>query len=149
MNIVDALEEANTAAKITTMAFANIKEFQSFMDSFNFSDYPVNVIVPFTSNGTNISGRRKSTIPLQGWVLTRVVDEPLDLRSLKAEREYIGPMRALAVKFITALLDTEIIDTDSGAESVSDSIRPEYAFLDAQVFGVGYTVNLNVAENTC
>lgn len=147
MTAFEAIQEANTAAGITTLAFANIREFNEFMDSFNYADYPVNVVVPFTSNGVHTGGRRKATIALQGWVLKRVSEEPLDLRSQAAETAYIEPMRALAAKFIGKLLQTEIIDPE--VENVQDSIRPEYAFLAAQLFGVSYTVNLPVVANQC
>jgi hypothetical protein len=145
--ILDAIKEANDEAEIPTLAFANIREFNAFMDSFNYSDYPVNIVVPFTSNGTHIGGRRKAVIPLQGWVLRRIPEDPLDLRSVKAEMEYIQPMRAKAIRFISKLLDTDVIDPE--IESVTDSIRSEYAFLAAHLFGVSYTVNIPVVEITC
>lgn len=147
MTILEAVDEANEAAAITTLAFANIREFSEFVDSFNFSDYPVNIVVPFTSNGTHTGGLRKAVVPLQGWVLTRVTEEPLDLRSLAAETAYIQPMRTLAAKFISKLLQTDVIDPE--VENVTDSIRPEYAFLAAHLFGVSYTVNLPIVENQC
>lgn len=147
MTILEAIDEANSEAGIHVLAFANIKEFQTFMDSFTFSDFPVNVVVPFTSNGTHIAGRRKAIIPLQGWVLTRIPEEPMDLRSRAAEHDYIDPMRNLAIKFINRLLDTDI--TDPEVENVGDSIRPEYAFLPAHVFGVSYSVNWPVIEYVC
>lgn len=148
MTFLDAIEEANAEAAIHTLAFANIKEFQSFLDSFNFEDFPVNVVVPFTDNGTHTGGRRQGTIPLQGWVLTRISDEPLDLRSRKAEHDYIQPMRRLAKKFINKLLDTDVIDPER-SDGVSDSIRPEYAFLSAHLFGVSYTCSIPIEENIC
>lgn len=147
MTILTAIQEASASAGLK-LSFANIKEFQSFMDSFVYADYPINVVVPFTSNGvTTSAGRRKATIPLQGWVLTRIPEEPMDLRSVVAEANYIQPMRAKAIAFISELLEKDIIDPE--VENISDSIRPEYAFLEAQVFGVSYTINLPVVGMIC
>lgn len=145
--ILDAINEANGCAGIQTWRFANIKEFASFMESFTFDDYPINVVVPFTSNGTHIGGRRTSVIPLQGWILTRVMEEPLDLRSQEAESKYIQPMRNLAVKFINRLLQSDIVDPE--VESVTDTIRPEYMFLSGRVFGVSYSCNIPVTQYVC
>lgn len=147
MTILQALQQANNEADIPTLAFANIQEFNAFMDSFNYDDYPVNIVVPFTSNGTTLNGRRKAIIPLQGWVLRRIPEEPLDVRSVAAEHDYIAPMRAKAVKFIAKLLETDVIDPE--VEGVTDTIRSEYAFLANHLFGVSYTVNVPVVESVC
>lgn len=145
MTFLDAIEEANNKAGIYNLSFANIKEFNAFLDSFQFEDFPRNVVVPFDNNGRHIGAIRKGTIPLQGWVLTRITDEPLDLRSVKAEREYVRPMRALAIKFINRLLDSDVIDPEE-SDGVTDSIRPEYAFLSAHLFGVSYQCNIPIVE---
>lgn len=145
--VLEAITEANTAAGIETISFANIVEFQAFMDSFKFSQYPVNVVVPFTSNGQTLNGIRRSTIPLQGWVLTRVTTDPVNYRTAIMESDYMEPMRILAIKFIKNLLLTDIIDPQAGA--VRDSIRPEYMFLNARVFGVAYTIDLPIIQNVC
>lgn len=147
MTVLEAIEQANNEAGIQTWRFADLREFSAFMESFNFSEYPINVVVPYTSNGTHVGVRRTSTIVLQGWVVTRVLEEPLDIRSQRAEAEYIQPMRKLAVKFINRLLQTDIIDPE--ANEITDTIRPEYKFLQARVFGVSYTVNLPITENVC
>lgn len=147
MTILEAIQEASNEADIPTLAFANIREFNAFMDSFNYDDYPVNIVVPFTSNGTTLNGRRKAIIPLQGWVLRRIPEEPLDVRSVSAEHDYIAPMRAKAVKFIAKLLETDVIDPE--VDGVTDTIRSEYAFLANHLFGVSYTVNVPVVESVC
>lgn len=148
MTILEAIQEANSEADIRTLAFANIEEFNTFIDSFKYSDYPINIVVPFTSNGSTTSGRRrKAIIPLQGWVLTRISEEPLDLRSVKAEHDYVEPMRAKAITFISELLKTDV--TDPEVQNVSDTIRPEFAFLSMHLFGVSYTMNWPVVENVC
>ena len=147
MTVLESIEQANTDAGIRKLSFANIQEFQSFMDSFKFVEWPVNVVVPFTSNGTTLNDRRKAVIPLQGWVLTRITERPEDLRTKAAEEKYLQPMRVLAIKFIKNLLVSEIINPEAGA--VTDTIKPEYLFLNAQVFGVSYQLNVPIIENVC
>jgi len=149
MTVIEALQQANEAAEIPNLSFANIQEFQTFMDSFEYDDYPVNVVVPFTSNGVhNERGIRKSTIPLQGWVLRRIPQDGNDYRSQAIEADYLNPMRILAIKFLKNLLRTEIIDRDGNPEP-RDTIRPEYAFLNAHLFGVSYSIQLPIVENAC
>lgn len=152
MTFLEAIQEANTAARIQSFRFANIREFNSFMESFQFSDYPINIVVPFSNNGKRPGtpgALRKSNIPLQGWILTRIDDEQdaEDYRSAKVESKYIEPMRALAVSFLTNLLETDVIDPE--VSEVTDSINPEYAFLKQRAFGVSYTMNVPVIEHVC
>jgi len=149
MTILEAATQANTEAGIRTLSFANLQEFQAFMDSFNFVEYPINVLVPFTVNGTTNmnTGIRKAVVPIQGWVLTRVSEEPEDYRSKAFEEKYLNPMRTLAKKFLKNFYNTEIIDPET--TSITDSIRPEYLFLNAKTFGVSYTANVPVKDNVC
>ena len=102
MTILEAIQAANTTAiGAYSLSFANLREFQSFMDSFEFDDYPRNIVLPFDSNGTtNENGIRKATIPLQGWVLTRISEDTNDWRSLAMETAYLEPMRDLAIQFL-------------------------------------------------
>lgn len=141
--ILEAIEHANNEADIRTLKFANIKEFNSFMDSFNFDEYPINIVIPFDDNGTWIDGRRKAIIPIQGWVLTRLSHDT-DIRSKEAEQHYIAPMRQKAKKFLLEILDSDL--TDPEVKSVTDSIRPEYAFLSELAFGVSYRMNWPISE---
>src|SRR5688572_17267730 len=106
--ILEAVTEANTNAGIRTLSFANLQEFQSFMDSFTFQEWPVNVLVPFTVNGTTNmdNGIRNAIVVLQGWVLTRVSEDPNDYRSLAFESKYLNPMRTLAKKFIKQVINS-------------------------------------------
>lgn len=147
--ILEAITTANNEAGIRTLSFANLQEFQAFMDSFQFVEYPINVVVPFTVNGTTnmTTGIRKAVVPLQGWILTRVSEEPEDLRTKAAEEKYLHPMRVLAKKFIRRFLESDIIDAETN--SVTDSIRPEYMFLNAKTFGVSYTLNVSIRDNVC
>lgn len=147
MTILETIEQANTEAGIRTLSFANIQEFQSFMDSFTFQEYPVNVVIPFTSTGTTTNDRRKAVIPLQGWVLTRIKEDPNTYRSRTMEVNYLEPMRRLAIKFIKGILASDIINPEAGP--VRDTIKPEYMFLNAQVFGVSYSLDLPIIESVC
>ena len=145
--ILEAIEEANDAADIKTFSFANIKEFNAFLESFNFDDYPVNVVVPFTVNGTVTNNRTKDVVPLQGWVITRIETDTVNIRSAKAEKEFLSHMRAKARDFVIAVLNSDI--TDPEVENVTYSIRPEYAFLSSSLFGVSYTMNWPISEGIC
>jgi len=145
--VLQAIQEANTTAGITTLAFANAQEFQSFMDKYEYSQYPVNLVLPFTVAGTNLNGRRKQVVTITGYVLRRVPEDTNDWRTLPVETAYIDPMRVLAIKFIRALLDTDIMDPE--VEAVGDTIRPEYMHTSGHLFGVSYTINLPTINNVC
>jgi hypothetical protein len=145
--VLQAIQEANTAAGITTLAYANSQEFKAFMDKFAFTDYPVNLVLPFTVNGTTLNGRRKAVITLTGYVWKRVPEDGNDWRTLAVETSYIEPMRTLAIKFIKSLLDTDIIDPE--VEAVTDTITPEYAETSGHLFGVKYTVQIPTLQNVC
>jgi len=136
--VLESIEDANNEADIKTFRFANIKEFNSFMDSFNFDEYPINIVVPFEDNGTWSEGRIKAIIPIQGWVLTRLSDDT-DIRSKQAEEHYIAPMRDKAKKFMFEIINSEL--TDPEVTAVTYNIRPEYAFLNQMAFGVSYRMN--------
>lgn len=148
MTILQAIQEANTGAgAIKKLSFANLQEFNSFKDSFTFLEYPVNVVVPFTLRSQFLNGYVKDNVILQGWILTRINQDTNDWRSVQLEVDYINPMRLLAKKFVRTLLDSDIID--SQVEAVTVSIVPEYMFLDAHLFGVSYSLTLPVRSNVC
>lgn len=147
MTIVEALEEATQDANIRTFAFANIKEFNTFSDSFKFNDYPANVVVPFDDNGTWLNGRRKGIVLIQGWVVTKVEEQVLDYRTAKMETQYLQPMRKLAKSFLKNLINSEVVDPE--VEGITDKISPEFMWLDNNVFGVSYTINLPTSESVC
>ena len=145
--ILEALTEANDTAKIRTMAFANIQEFQSFQDSFTFQDYPANVIVPPSITGSRTNNLNKAVINIQGWVIQRIPEDTDNYRSVKIEEIYMKPMREYAIKFVNALLESDIVDPE--VEPVAWTIRPEYMFLPNHLFGVSYTVNLPTNQSIC
>ena len=145
--VLGAIQEANTTAGITTLAYANSQEFKAFMDKFAFTDYPVNLVLPFTVNGSVLNGRTKDTITITGYVWKRVPEDGNDWRTLSVETAYIDPMRTLAKKFIKALLDTDIIDPE--VEAVGYTTSPEYAETSGHLFGVRYTIQLPTILNVC
>ncbi len=145
--VLQAIQEANTAAGITTLAYANSQEFKAFMDKFAFTDYPVNLVLPFTVNGSILNGRTKDTITITGYVWKRVPEDGNDWRTLAVETSYIDPMRTLAKKFIKGLLDTDIIDPE--VEVVGYTTSPEYAETSSHLFGVKYTIQLPTVLNVC
>lgn len=147
MSILEELQQANTAAKVKDLSFANLQEFNSFMDSFTFLEYPRNVVVPFSLNGTFAGNRVKDVIPLQGWMLTRIKEDTNDWRSVKLEPDYIAPMRSLARKFLIQLLNSDL--TDPEVANVTYQIVPEYMFLSSHLFGVSYRMNWPVAGKLC
>ena len=147
MTILEALTEANTAAGIKTFSFANLQEFNSFIDSFKGLDYPVNVIVPVPLTGNLLPSRTKDVLNIQGWMLTRIKEDTNNYRSAKIEDDYIHPMRKLAKKFLVNLCQTDIVDPE--IDDIGYSIRPEYMFLATHVFGVSYTCNLPINSKIC
>ena len=147
MTLLQAIQTANTNAGINAFSFANIQEFQSFMDSFGFTTYPEHIVVPYQFNGSRENGRNNVVVPLQGWVVRRIPEDTNDYRTADIETLYMAPMRVLAIKFINSLLDTTVIDPE--VEKVTWTVRPEYMFLSSHVFGVGYTVNLPILESVC
>lgn len=147
MSIIETLQLATDDAGFKGLSFANLQEFNGFMDSFTFLEYPRNVIVPYKLNGVLKNNRKKKTIPLQGWALTRISQDTNDWRSVDLEVQYIQPMRVLAENFIISLANSDL--TDSEVEDISYSITPEYMFLAAHLFGVSYTINWPVSGKIC
>lgn len=147
--LLTAIQQANVIAEIETLAFANVQEFHGFLDKYEFANYPINIVLPYTSNGTtNAIGIRKSIVNLQGYVVTRITEDTNDFRSLDLEAAYIQQMRTYAISFIHGLLETSVIDHDRSRE-VSDVITPIYQFLNAHTFGVQYSIQLPIIETAC
>lgn len=150
MTILQAIEQANTTADVRNFAFANIAEFNAFIDSFNHLDYPVHVLQPFTTTQIWLSGRVKNTVTLNGWFLKRIDSDTTNFRAKKIEEDHLQPMRAKCMAFIKALLhtnDNTVIDPE--VNEVLVTIRPEYALLATRAFGVSYTLTLPVIEGVC
>lgn len=148
MSIIEELTEATALAGFKGLSFANLQEFNSFMDSFTFLEYPRNVIVPYQTNGTlKKSNRKNKIIPLQGWALLRIKEDTNDWRSVKLEADYVQPMRVLVEKFLTQIANSDL--TDPEIPEISYVIKPEYMFLSAHLFGVSYTINWPVLGGIC
>ena len=147
MSIIEILKSATDTAGFKGLSFANLQEFNGFLDSFNFQDYPRNVIVPYQINGTLLNNRFKKVIPLQGWALVRIPEDTNDWRSINLEVDHIQPMRVKVEKFIKEIINSDV--TDAEVENVTYTIRPEYMFLKAHLFGVSYTINWPIASKYC
>lgn len=147
MTILETLQQATDDAGFKGLSFANLQEFNAFMDSFTFLEYPRNVVVPYKLTGTFKGSLKKKFIRIQGWSLTRIVEDTNDWRSVLLEPQYIQPMRELAEKFILNVIDSDL--TDPEMNDVQYSIDPEYMFLSSHLFGVSYTLNWPVTEFVC
>jgi hypothetical protein len=147
MSLLEALQEANNIPGIKGLSFAQLQEFASFQDSFNFEDWPRNIVVPIVLDGTLSSNRAVEIIRVEGWMVTRINQDTNDYRSVKIEPDYIAPMRAAARKFIVALADSDL--TDPQSENISYHIESEYQWLHTHLFGVFYTMRWPVRSNVC
>lgn len=148
MTILEAIQQATTEIKdIKGLSFANLQEFNAFMDSFTFNDWPRNIVVPPDIDGTFDGIRAGETLILRGWILRRINEDTNDWRSVKLEPDYIEPMRVLARKFIRRMLDSGIIDPQR--EEARYSIKAEYMFLSKHLFGVSYQASIPIMKNVC
>lgn len=149
MTILEAIQQSTADVKdIKGLSFANLQEFNAFMDSFNFEDWPRNVVVPPVVNGTFNGIRSRETLILRGWVLRRIPEDTNDWRSVKLEPDYIEPMRILARKFIRRMLDqNDLIDPER--DEATYTITPEYMFLTKHLFGVSYQAQIPIMKNVC
>lgn len=147
--ILQALEQANSDAEIRTFAFADIREFNSFNDSFKFEEYPVNVVLPFSISG-NLNQDQvavKQVVAINGWILTRISEDTNDVRKKDLEAKYMEPMRHLAKLFMKSLAESDIVDSE--VTQLAYTIRPEYYFLKDHLFGCNYTINLPIQARVC
>ena len=149
MTILQAIQQSTDDVKdIKGLSFANLQEFNAFMDSFTFEDWPRNIIVPPVINGTFDGIRGRETLILRGWVLRRINEDTNDWRSVKLEPDYIEPMRILARKFIRRMLDqNDLIDPERDESTYT--ITPEYMFLNQHLFGVSYQAQIPIMKNVC
>lgn len=147
MTTVEALQQATDDAGFKGLSYANLQEFNAFVDSFQFLDYPRNVIVPYKLNGTLKNNRKKKTILIQGWALLRIPQDTNDWRSIGLEKDFINQMRVKAENFLVGLANSDL--TDPEQEDIKYTIDPEYMFLSAHLFGVSYTMNWPVVASIC
>jgi hypothetical protein len=148
VTILEAIQQATgEVTGIVGLSFANLQEFNAFKQSFEFSDWPRNIVVPPVVNGEFRNNRVKQTLVLRGWVLTRIAQDTDDWRSVQLEPAYIDPMRQNAIKFLRKMLNTDIVDPER--EIVTFTVTPEYMFLDNHVFGVSYSCNVPLVDHVC
>src|SRR5688572_22492627 len=133
MTILEQLEAANKIQGIKGLSFASIQEFNAFKESFNFLDYPRNIVVPIVLDGTFQNVRSSEIVLIQGWMITRLNQDTNDFRSVKIEPDFIDPMRRAARTFMRNLVFSEL--TDNQVIPVSYRIAPEYMWTDAHLFG--------------
>lgn len=148
MTILEAIKQANTAAGIKTFAFANITEFNSFVDSFRGLDLPVNLVVPVTVNSTLTQPRTQDSAVISGFVMTRLNEDTNDYRSIELEDKYINPMRVLAKKFLIELIKSDIYNEQNQSPPTA-SIVPEYQWLAVHLFGVSYRAVIPLKAKVC
>lgn len=148
LTLLETLKEANDSIKgVKGLSFANLQEFASFQDSFNFQDWPRNIVVPIVLDGVLKSNRSHEFINLQGWMVTRINKDTNDYRSVQIEPDFIAPMRAAARKFIIALANSDL--TNPEVEDISYRIGSEYQWLHSHLFGVYYTMRWPVRSKVC
>jgi hypothetical protein len=147
MTILEALEEAHAKTTVQELKYADLREFQTFIKSFDFESYPVNIVVPIEENFDFLNNRLKTVIPIQGWILTRIESDTYNFRSIDIEKDYLQEMRKQAKKFVWSLINSDIVDPE--VEEISGTIQPVYQFTQQHLFGVSYTVNLPIVSGVC
>lgn len=151
MTILELIEQANTTADIRQFRFARIDEVNAFMDSFTFNSYPCHVVEPFTTSVTWLNGRTKTAVQINGWVLKRIPQDTVNFKTKEVEELHLSPMREKCKAFVKALLHSDDAEDmiDPEVDQITASIKPEYGFLSAHLFGVSYQLTLPVRENIC
>mgnify|MGYP006161478991 CR=1 FL=1 len=148
MTVLEQLQKSTNDAGFKGLSFANLQEFAAFADSFQFEEYPRNIIVPFTVNGRIVTqGRKKKVLVIQGWAMTRITEDTNDWRSVDLEPKYMTPMRDIAERFIVQLAGADFVDSE--VDDIPYSIRAEYMWLAKHLFGVSYTVSLPITGKIC
>jgi hypothetical protein len=147
MTILEAIQEAHCKTNVRELAYADIREFQTFLSSFEYENYPVNIVVPVSENFEFLNNRLKTVLPIEGWILTRIESDTYNFRSIDIEKEYLEEMRRQAKKFVWALINSEIVDPE--VEEITGTIQPVYQFTQQHLFGVSYTINLPVVSGVC
>lgn len=149
MSLLDALQEANnTVGGIKGLSFISLEHDVSILvDSFEFMDWPRNIVAPPIITGTLKNNRAKEFVTITGFMVTRINQDTTDYRTVQIEPDFIAPMRAAARKFIIALLNTDL--TDSEVEDVSYNITSQYRWLTNHLFGVTYSLRWPVRSGLC
>lgn len=148
MTILEALKHATKKAGFNTeLQFASIQTFETFNNSFRFDQYPINILVPYDTTGSDVGPNRKVILLLNGWVLTQIRKDQNITREAQIEEHVIAPMRKMAVKFLRTFYQSEFIDSEAGP--ITDRISPVYNFTNMGLFGVSYQASVPIIENIC
>ena len=148
MSLLDALQEANQIDGIKGLSFINLEhEHAILVDSFEFLDWPRNIVAPPIITGILKNNRAKEIVTITGFMVTRINQDTNDYRSVQIEPDFIAPMRAAARKFIIGLANSEL--TDPEVEDISYTITSQYRWLANHLFGVYYTCRLPVRHKLC
>jgi len=141
---------AQAGMKPDSFKFAKLDEFNSFIESFNFNDFPAHLTMPWSTKLVWLNGRIKTVANMQGWIFMRIPVDANEFRSRKVEELYLQPMRNIAKDFFRNLLDEYVIDQGTSQPDgapVNISIDPEYAFLSSQLFGVSYSATIPIIKS--
>lgn len=144
MNILDCLESAYMQSGAKNFSYANLSEFNVFVESLGSSQFPTLIIVPPVMTGLISSPFTKYSITLTGWALYHIHEDVSYFRSPQVEGVYISPARDIVDRFVRGLLDSGL--NDNTATDNPYTARPEYAFLAQQLFGVSFEFRWNIIK---
>lgn len=148
MSLLEALQEANQIDGIKGLSFINLEhEHAILVDSFEFLDWPRNIVSPPIIQGVLKSNRSKEIVIINGFMVTRINQDTNDYRSVQIEPDFIAPMRQAARKFIIGLANSDL--TDPEVEDISFTIKSQYRWLANHLFGVYYTMRWPVRRGVC
>lgn len=149
MSLLDALQEANnTVGGIKGLSFINLEHEHSILvESFEFLDWPRNIVAPPSVRGILKNNRAKEIIIISGFMVTRINQDTNDYRSVKIEPDFIAPMREAARKFIIAVANSDL--TDPEVEDISYTIDSQYRWLANHLFGVTYSMRWPIRKGVC
>lgn len=153
MTIFEAIECANKSVNgIRNFRFAQITEFNSYVDSFKFEDWPIHILVPFIITGvpSQPGGRIVKTVQVDGFFMKRIPEDTNNWRSPKIEQEHIQPMRKLCEDYLIALIRTDDVQMiNREAQLQPWTIRPEFMFTAQHALGVSYSVLIPIVDAAC
>lgn len=145
--ILAAVALANKAVGLPEIIHATTNEVGKFIDTIKATDGPSHIVLPFEEQGTWEGANRHAIVPFEGWILTTLREEGIDLRTPVAEANYISPMRLLVKKYFRQLVETDIVDDQ--IKTIKDNIAPEFGAYAQKLLGVHYKIWLPILEGVC
>lgn len=149
MTPVEALEQVCNSLVTRPTKFIYVHsnfEANELADKLLNSEYPVCFMLPVViTEAPSKTGMLKSTFPLQAFFLDKQPETTTDFNAVDVESRYIVPMRLLAREFMHKLNEHAIIDQE-GQGIVDRIYTPEYALLDAHLFGVFVQAQVPIME---